>query len=683
MRLTASFTIFWILFWTANSYAVASPTLDENHDPPLTPITMQLRWKHQFQFAGYYAAREKGFYQRAGLDVTLVEGAPGREPITEVLEGRAHYGEANSELIYSRMQGAPLIALAAIFQHSPSILLARRDSGIRSPQDFVGKRVMLVGGAHDYGLLAMLTYEGITTDQVEIIPSSYEIQDLIDGNTDLFNAYLTNEPFYMQQQGIAIQEIHPINYGIDLYSDILFTSEEELENHPQRVKAFRKATLHGWQYAMEHPAEIIDLILSEYSDRKSRAHLEFEAEAMKDLIMPTLVDMGHINPGRINRMALLFIEMGLLKNGDSLEGFIYNPDAGPDLEWVWPLVGGILLALLLIIGITTYLWRLNKRLAEEVEHRSLVEKKLRYTEQHARRIINELQDIYYRTNNDGIIREISPSLTNILGYKVEEVLGTSIENLYLPNFSRSDFLRQLDEKGGAIHDYELQMRAKNGDAVWVSASSHLLEDDNGATIGVEGVIHDITKNKLYQEYFEQLALMDPLTRLPNRRHLLRILRKSISTSKRHNQRGAILFLDLDRFKPVNDQYGHSVGDKLLQAVATRFSQFLRAEDTAARLGGDEFIILLSQLNSDESLALEEAKSVAEKSIAYLEQPFDVDELIIEISASVGITLFPSDDLDGDQLLQQADIAMYAAKEQGRGGAVSYQELPPGQQRCDR
>jgi diguanylate cyclase (GGDEF)-like protein len=180
--------------------------------------------------------------------------------------------------------------------------------------------------------------------------------------------------------------------------------------------------------------------------------------------------------------------------------------------------------------------------------------------------------------------------------------------------------------------------------------------------------------KQYQEYFEQLALMDPLTRLPNRRHLLQTLKKSLSISSRHRQLGALLFIDLDKFKPVNDQHGHAVGDALLQAVAKRFSNFLRAEDTAARIGGDEFIILLGSLNQDRALALEEARAVGEKTIAYLEQPFDVNGHSVEISASIGITLFPSGDLDGDELLKQADAAMYAAKKQGRQCVMVYHEL---------
>ena len=163
----------------------------------LEPIVMQIRWLHQFQFAGYYAAVHKGYYEERGLDVTIVAGSPTRKPVDEVLAGRAQYGEANSELLYHYLDGEPLVALAAIFQHSPSVLLTKKDSGIKTPQDVIGKKVMMVGGTEDVDFLAMLANEGVNTDLVDIIPSSYNIQDLVDGKTDVFNAYLTNEHFFL------------------------------------------------------------------------------------------------------------------------------------------------------------------------------------------------------------------------------------------------------------------------------------------------------------------------------------------------------------------------------------------------------------------------------------------------------------------------------------------------------
>ncbi|PKM10448.1 MAG: hypothetical protein CVV13_13070, partial [Gammaproteobacteria bacterium HGW-Gammaproteobacteria-3] len=287
------------------------------------PIHMQLRWHHQFQFAGYYAAVAKGYYQKAGLDVIIHAGAPGRLPVSEVLSGRAQYGEANSELLLERLRGAPLVALAAIFQHSSSVLLARKDAHIFSPDALVDKKVMMMEGRVDADFIAMFNNEGIDMSRIHIMQSSYDIQDLVEGKTDAFNAYISNEPFFLEQQGVDYTVLNPRNYGVDFYSDILFTTETELAQHPERVKAFLKASLEGWRYAMEHPQEIIDLLIEKYQVTKSRAHLEFEAEAMKTVILPDLMEMGHMNPWRWKHMAQTFVNAGMVNDDAHLQGFRY------------------------------------------------------------------------------------------------------------------------------------------------------------------------------------------------------------------------------------------------------------------------------------------------------------------------------------------------------------------------
>ncbi|MDP1705908.1 MAG: ABC transporter substrate-binding protein, partial [Sulfurimicrobium sp.] len=335
---------------------------------PLAPVTMQLRWLHQFQFAGYYAALHKGFYREKGLDVTIVAGAPDRRPVEEVMAGRAQYGEANSELLFHYLKGDPLVALAAIFQHSPSVLLTRKDSGIRTPQDLIGKRIMMVGGTEDVDFLAMLANEGVVSHKFEILPSSYDIQDLINGKTDAFNAYLTNEPYSLREQQIEGHVIQPINYGVDFYSDILFTTQDEIRKHPDRVKAFREASLRGWEYAMQHKQEVIDIIEKHYRPDKSRAHLEFEAAAMEALIQPTLIPIGNINPGRFQRMADTLAQFKLVEPGYKLDDFIYDPNPKVALSTFWQTIGfgAVLFLLAGLIALT--LWRLNQRLGREIVH---------------------------------------------------------------------------------------------------------------------------------------------------------------------------------------------------------------------------------------------------------------------------------------------------------------------------
>lgn len=204
----------------------------------LQPIDFQLRWRHQFQFAGYYAAIEQGYYREEGLDVRLHEAAPGKTPVAELLAGHVQYAESNSDILFARLQGEPVVVLAAIFQHSPSVLLVKQESNIHTPHDIIGKKVMLLNPQTDAYFQAMLLSEGVNLSDVGIVPSSLDINDLIEGKVDAFNAYITNEPFILKQRGVDYGVINPASYGIDFYSDILFTTEQEVKEHPKRVQAF-------------------------------------------------------------------------------------------------------------------------------------------------------------------------------------------------------------------------------------------------------------------------------------------------------------------------------------------------------------------------------------------------------------------------------------------------------------
>ncbi|MDD1615051.1 MAG: ABC transporter substrate-binding protein [Methylococcaceae bacterium] len=338
-------------------------------------IDLQLRWHHQFQFAGYYAAVQQGYYKNAGLDVVIHEGTPEKIPINEVLQGHAQYGVANSELLLARLKGEPLVLLAAIYQHSPSALLARKDAGIFSPSDLVGKKVMMLGEYIDADFVAMFHNERIDMAKIHIIPSSFDIQSLATGEVDVFNSYISNEPYFLKKQGIEFTVINPRNYGVDFYSDMLFTSENELKQHPKRVKDFLNASLQGWQYAMAHPQEIIALLQSQYHVTKSKEHLEFEAEAMRSLILPDLVEIGHINPWRIKYMAGTFVQAGMVKNDNLLKGFIYSSDA--NIKHYLEIMGVLAFVSSLITAILYAAYqsikrenRQRKRVAEELRQRT-------------------------------------------------------------------------------------------------------------------------------------------------------------------------------------------------------------------------------------------------------------------------------------------------------------------------
>jgi diguanylate cyclase (GGDEF)-like protein len=333
---------------------------------PLEKVTLQLRWLHQFQFAGYYMAKEKGYYRDAGLDVTIIEANDKHPyPVEEVVSGRANYGIGNSGLINERINGKPVIVLAALFQNSPNVWILRKDPNIATIVDMANKRLMMTKNIENAELIALFYNEGINVDKLNIIDSTFNINDLISKKVDAFNGYSTNEPYYLKQQGIDYITIDPRKYGVDFYSDCLFTSDNELSQHPQRVKAFREASLRGWAYALAHPEEAIDVILAKYSNLKTRDHLRFEATEIHKLMVPELIEVGHMNPARWDYIAKTYHKLGFIPTASIPTGFLYNPNTPQDYTWLYCSLG-ILLILVVIIGsIATYIYRLNRTIKEQ------------------------------------------------------------------------------------------------------------------------------------------------------------------------------------------------------------------------------------------------------------------------------------------------------------------------------
>ena len=346
---------------------------------PLEKVVLQLKWQHQFQFAGYYAAQEQGYYREAGLEVEIREATPGSDPVRQVLQGEAQYGVGSSSLVLQRHRGAPVVVLAVIFQHSPLVLLSRRDSGISSVHDLSGRRVMLERQSDE--LLAYLRQEGVKPEFLLQYEHSFKPQDLLSGRVDAISAYVTDEPFFLERARFPFLTFTPRSAGIDFYGDNLFTTEAEIRRHPERVAAFREASLRGWRYAMHHPEEIADLILRRYGERHGRDYLLHEAREMVPLIQPDLVEIGYMNPGRWRHIADVYASLGMLPADFSLTGFLYGPELeaklSPNL-----LIGLVLLGALAAVffGVAVQIARLNRRLRKTMADMVLVQSRLRESE---------------------------------------------------------------------------------------------------------------------------------------------------------------------------------------------------------------------------------------------------------------------------------------------------------------
>lgn len=353
-----------LLFLAAGARSEAAPAREPER------VRLQLKWRHQFQFAGYYAAVERGYYREAGLDVELIEARPGVDAAQVVLAGGAEFGVGTSDLILLRGKGEPVVVLAAIFQHSPLVLLARRGAEVDDLHDLHDKPVMIEPGSAE--LFAYFKNEGVDPALLKIEHHTFDVKDLLSGRVAAMSAYQTDEPFLLKRAGVDYLTFTPRAGGIDFYGDNLFTTEKQIRDHPERVKAFRAASLRGWDYALAHPEEIIGLILRDYAPVKDVEHLRFEAAQVAQLMHPGLIETGHMNPGRWRHMMDTYAEFGMLGRPVVPDDLLYDALEKPDLRWVYWSLGGLGVVALGLLGWLLPLLRLNGQLRQAKENAETV-----------------------------------------------------------------------------------------------------------------------------------------------------------------------------------------------------------------------------------------------------------------------------------------------------------------------
>jgi len=795
----------------------------------LDNVTLQLKWSHAFQFAGYYAAQQQGYYREAGLAVTIKEAQPGVDPVQEVSAGRAEYGVGTSSLILAYQAGKPVVVLAVIFQHSPFVLIARQTQSVH---DLNGKRIMLDPQADE--LLAYLKSEGISAQHIRLIEHSYDTQDLINGKVDALSAYIISQPYYLDRANFNYQTYSPRAVGIDFYGDNLFTSERELKQHPEQVQAFRDASLRGWQYAMEHPEEITSLILAQYTQKHPRQFLLFQAGQMAALIHPELVEIGYMNPGRWRHIADTYAELGMLPKDMALDGFLYRPNFKLNTPIMYRGLIIALLSIALIAALSYYILRIKRKLARSIssgkqaEQRELSRSNIlellangaplhtiladiaqgveqAYPSMHCsimlldsrgkhlhigaapslpdffssalngieigigaaacgtaaftgqRVIVENINthpywtayqqaarnaalsacwsepihsaqghmlgtfDIYLhdarkpaaadielleetanvtaialdRNRADLALKEneklLSDILENVSAYiymkdtqgrylfanrllrelfnaPMEEIIAYDDSKFYDAN--TAEHMRQSDlevlQQGVTLRREESIPNPLTGETSVYLTIKLPLHHEDGSIYALCGIATDITEQKDIEEYMRRMAQYDALTGLPNRALFSDRLQQNFSASKRTQERFGLMFIDLDKFKPINDNYGHEAGDLLLKEAAQRMQSCVRESDTVARIGGDEFVVLLTTVKHEQ-----DAREVGEKIRHALNLPFKISGHILNISSSIGVAIYPAHGGNEKELVKHADLAMYYAKENGRNNVTVY------------
>ncbi|MEK9825160.1 MAG: EAL domain-containing protein [Methylotenera sp.] len=927
-------------------------------------VTLQLKWHHQFQFAGYYAALNQGYYQAENLDVRILEGGTDAPALNQVLSGAANYGIGDSDILLARTQGRPVVAIASVFQHSPYVLLSMRDSKIQQPADLIGKRIMLSNNQGATQFKAMMNKQGISLDQVTVLPHSWNLQDLIDGKVDAMSAYATAEPAQLDDMGYSYSVLSNQQYGVDYYGDTLFTTEREVDKHPERVDAFLRATKKGWAYAFSHQQETAAMIakMQGVAERGiTEEMLLTEARLMQPYVLSDVVEFGHMNLERWNAIANSMAELHLIPENYTLQGFIYNSNVFEQRVLRW--VGGLLISALLLMSLI-FLWNLQIRrkvkartaeLQEEVQRRHQAENLLKiagsaaklggwimdvqsgivtwsdevaaihdmpagysptveegialFVPEDREKIKTAVQNciahgiaydlelekftasgrrIWVRTigkpvrDVDGVIFQLQGSFQDIserksleafkvgqsrileqiasnrplmeimhaavalieaqfpdcmcstmlmdsdgrhlhvgastklpqaylqcidgveisshcgscgtaayekrcvivtdiaqdplwadyksaalpfglhacwsspifssqkevlgtfavyhatahtptkdelefaeacshilgiaiersqaqahlrllesglarlndivmitetvaddsrqqriifvndafetvTGYSRDEVLGQSPDLLDGQNTQSEELLKIYQALTNQLPVHaELIQYKKSADEIWLELDIVPVPDQSGWHTKWVAVMRDITQRKQSDLKIQQLAFYDTMTGLPNRQLLTDRLEQRLVASVRNKQSGAVLFIDLDNFKSLNDTHGHDVGDMLLMEVARRLQNCVRGSDTVSRLGGDEFVVIIDKLDENPDEATLQVRVVCEKILRSFEAPFVLNHYTHHSTPSIGVTLFGQDATTTvDELLRRADLAMYKAKDSGR------------------
>ncbi|MFW6330268.1 MAG: putative bifunctional diguanylate cyclase/phosphodiesterase [Gemmatimonadota bacterium] len=298
-------------------------------------------------------------------------------------------------------------------------------------------------------------------------------------------------------------------------------------------------------------------------------------------------------------------------------------------------------------------------LARSERRRRQTERALQDSEHRYRGLFEQSRDAIYMTERNGEIVELNQAALDLLGYESDELIGSDVRTIYADPADRERFQQEI-EALGHVRDFELRLKRKDGHERWGLMSAWVRRDPGGRTVGYFGIVHDISERKKVEDRLLHEAFHDALTGLPNRALFMDRLERAVARRRRGEERPlAVLFLDMDRFKIVNDSLGHMAGDELLRRMARLLADHVREEDTVARIGGDEFAILLDGVDDPA-----DPTHVAERVQARLRDPFRIQGQDVFTSLSIGIAFGGAEVQEPEDLLRSADTAMYRAKELG-------------------
>ena len=481
----------------------------------LSKVSLQLHWKYQFEFAGFIAAREKGFYKDAGLNVELKEYEFGQNIIKDISSGKSNYGIYNSNILVEYIKKEPIQLISSYFKRSALVLITKPD--IKYPKDLIGKKIMAAGkNDFDLNFNYIFSLQKIKIDDLHLIPHSFDVKDFAENKVDAMTAFISDQPYKLDKLNIKYNIINPSEYGLFNLQLELFTSDKEASLHRDRTEAFKKASLRGWQYALNNPEEIIEIILKKYNTQNlSKEFLENEAIYTERLILPKMYEIGSIDEMFLfKQIDILYSEktFNLEEKKQLINDFTFCSKDDLELrqseknhQLLKKIMPFLVIILIVFIIRQLLLKKYNKKLKKEVDDKTLEYKKKN------QELINANQNFFDLLNtaieaiaifdeNDKLVK-----LNNSGKVMFNYYFKKKSQNKMILDFIPEDFIPEIKDKlnNKVFEPFETNLLRSDKTIfpALIAVKTILIENKNNTIITVV----DLTQIKLQDQFLQQQA----------------------------------------------------------------------------------------------------------------------------------------------------------------------------------
>jgi signal transduction histidine kinase/ABC-type nitrate/sulfonate/bicarbonate transport system substrate-binding protein len=481
----------------------------------LSKVSLQLHWKYQFEFAGFIAAKEKGYYRDVGLDVELKEYDFGQNIIKDVSSGKVNYGIYNSNILVEYIKDEPLKLISSYFKRSALVLITKPE--IKYPKDLINKKIMAAGiEDFDLNFNYLFSLEKLQIKDLNFVPHTFDVQDFADNKVDAMTAFISDQPFKLDKLNVKYNIIDPSNFGVFNLQLELFTSNNEAQNNTARTEAFRNASLKGWEYALNNPAEIIEIILEKYNTQNlTKDFLENEALHTDRLILPKMYQIGSIDKMFLFRQIDILYNQSKFtfeKKEELIDNFIFYTqkeleDKRIDLNYTLlkKSIPFLIIILLIIFYRQWLLNKYNKNLKIEVEEKTEEYKKKNEELLISNQNFSDLLDtaieaiaIFDEKNN---LVKLNNSGEIMFNYYFKENLDVKKVYDFIPKSSIAQIKEKL--KYDIIEPFEIDLLRSDKSVFPALISGKIIKKEN-RFFNIITVV-DLTQIKLRDEFIQQQA----------------------------------------------------------------------------------------------------------------------------------------------------------------------------------